>query len=491
MPLHSPLCLHNPAWTPPKPRLAGKNASTDGRHRESLGERRDVAPRSPPPPHGPTRLEMQDRSRSAGAIAAAAKKRHGASSHRYGKLCVGVITRSLGGEGRPASFLRPCQTLEACEEVQTLGPARRVGIPEAEVVRAALHMLQGLPGNIFVRTVGRSGEGGSTGGPAGRIGRFALSASATRELAVMSLSPEALASVLGDFVRVGCVAEYLRAFVADAEASALATDGSGEVLAPTGGPSAPATAEGTCKKHGYTTQAFAACVRLELEAFEVAVARRDSWLYRRQRGNAGAGRGLPGVVDDAPGNTGEQSPRESPSGETLLGLLELLRDEARSLERMMELVERGAGWWHDIPGGSSEGAGVGADELRARTGRLLAVLYDAVVADAAVGHPVAVLSIPSHVSPGMAPRASRRCGWLLHLFGEVLAPYLRLMDAWVSEGRIEDPHGELFFSRIDALGAERLTAQMPRVGEPSRYGERRPPHESAISRRPHPLVATT
>ncbi|CAN0114916.1 unnamed protein product, partial [Ectocarpus sp. 12 AP-2014] len=384
-----------------------------------------------------------------------------AARHNYGAPCIGADFRSLGGrrDARDGdvdglSFLRPCQTLEAC---QTRGGKavgrRRRSIPEAEVVRAALHMLAGLSGDIFVRRV--SGDASDTGGeqlpqkeghgPAGARGTggggrtgggssgpsrrwgvvpgsasarrgqewFSLSESAASDLAVASLSPEALAGVLEDLVRVGSTAEYLRAFVADAEGSA-----------------------------SVAAEAAAAVLRQSVP---------------RGQGDGG----------DAPAEHDSSSSSSSGSGETIVGLLSLLRPEAESLELTRQLVEDGAGWWVATPPEEEQSVwprnrrrrragdthaerhvGGGSDAgLHERTGRLLSVLHDALVSSALVG----IGPTPPEKSRGVGDTealAPRRRGWLLHVFCEVLAPYLRLVDSWITEGRLVDPHGELFFSRI-------------------------------------------
>eukprot|EP00903_Cladosiphon_okamuranus_P015208 g14056.t1 len=427
--------------------------------------------------------------------------------HKYGTPCIGADIRSLGsgksdrhlrvGESDvvPArAFLRPCQTLEACQTLGERAAARRRSIPEAEVVREALHMLQGLSGDIFVRVDNKaspedhyrshqnhpgpwmkddgsggreksrrraSGINGST--ESGRTSVlpstrewFSLSASAARDLAVASLSPEALAGLLGELVRLGSVAEYLRAFVADARTSASVAAAAacrGGVGNNYGGGGASDCA------HGHTTQAFVACVRRQMEAFEDAVERRDRDFYLRQtaRGSGGGG-----------GSLGIKAPRR---GETLVGLLSLLRPEAESLEVTKNLVEAGAGWWVNNPPGGPAGQGSqrrqgggSADAsagrrgsrgagLRERTGRLLAVLHDALVSSELVG-----TALPSQGGAGdgarapLAQRRRRRHGWLLRVFCAVLTPYLRLLDSWITEGRIFDPHGELFLSQSSGGG---------------------------------------
>ncbi|CAN0461403.1 unnamed protein product, partial [Hapterophycus canaliculatus] len=82
-----------------------------------------------------------------------------------------------------------------------------------------------------------------------------------------------------------------------------------------------------------------------------------------------------------------------------------------------------------------------------RTGRLLSVLHDALVSSALVGAGRRRLRSGGARDCGdsLAPCWQ---GWLLRVFCEVLAPYLRLVDAWITEGRLFDPLDELFFSRI-------------------------------------------
>lgn len=239
-----------------------------------------------------------------------------------------------------------------------------------------------------------------------------------------------------------------------------------------------------------------ACVRRQLEAFEDAVARRDRWLYRRQRGldeeergGGGGGRehdrhhqkqkphSITIPVAQTPGHPqqqreefyttsqessyGKRRATRASSGETLLGLFDLLRGEAESLQLTRRLVETGAGWWAETPPGEGTRPGEGTDGgLRERTGKLLAALYDALLEGALVGRPLRPMGAgggggaPSSIAGANSSTVTasvttaRRRGWLLSVFCEVLAPYLRLMDAWVTEGRIEDPHGELFFSQI-------------------------------------------
>lgn len=439
------------------------------------------------------------------------------SRHRYGAPLIGVDIRSLAGATgvnsaavaagdalAPPSgpvpavgFLRPCQTLEICQNARAAGAHRRKSVPEAAVARAALHMLQGLAGEVFVRVAVDAGGGGgdgsesestvgagrNNGGSGGLRERFALSSSAASELAVASLSPGALASALGEFVRIGSVAEYLRAFVADAEAStspaaaAAAAATAAAAAASNRGtsrhPGAARRESGRERKHGHTTQAFTACVRRQLEAFEDVVAQRDRSLYRRQRGLDGDDRlfaQTPPLTPPTPtppppppsnGNPLSGPPRReragaaaaaAASGETLLGLLALLRPEAQSLELMMRLVEAGAGWWDQSLRRRGAQPQENAGGLRERTGRLLAALYDSLVTDALVVGPPAK-GFGSDASASAGARSPLRCGWVLHVFCEVLAPYLRLVDAWITEGKIVDPHGEIFFSQIGVGGS--------------------------------------
>lgn len=195
--------------------------------------------------------------------------------HKFGATCVGAEARSLGGRfsstGKPLPFLRPCQTLEAFQSMLPPRAARRRTIPEAEVVRAALHMLQGLAGEMFVKVDSGTDNSGDYGSTVRRgFRRFALCASAASGLGVATLSPAALASALDDFVSLGCTAEYLRAFVADAEASALyAAQSPGVAVTATSRVSRSAVAGrapngidsgGASSKHGYATQVRALCV---------------------------------------------------------------------------------------------------------------------------------------------------------------------------------------------------------------------------------------
>lgn len=409
--------------------------------------------------------------------------------HNYGAPCVGADIRSLGrgDEDAVVAFLRPCQTLEACQKVRSVGVLRRRSIPEAEVVRAALHMLQGLAGDIFVRAGevgdcgGRRGRGESNTGREGRTtggvgrassiifrSRFVLSASAVSDLAVASLSPAALAGALEEFVRIGSVADYLRAFVADAEAStSVAAANHRTVGTLTLYPNAPAASAG-CEnisecKHGHATQAFAMCVRRQLEAFEDVVAGRDRWLYRRQRGLDDGQHAAAAESTTSRKRSSERRSRDgaSASGETILGLLSLLRREGECLELTRQLVEAGAGWWVETLPGEGTRPGKSAGGLRERTGRLLATLHDSLVADALV-RPPPVEGVSFRLDAGAL--APRRGGWLLHVFCEVLAPYLRLVDAWITEGRILDPHGELFFSQSGGGGTAGVAAGVERYG---------------------------
>ncbi|CAM9470490.1 unnamed protein product [Laminaria digitata] len=389
----------------------------------------------------PTAPEAAAASSSALRINASGRRPIAASRpifrHNFGAPCVGADIRSLNGGGGGGGsivvpFLRPCQTLEACQNCQSYrkaGTLRRRSIPEAEVVRAALHMLQGLAGDIFVRVGPDCHEGGGgerprksgleTAAATARHPRFSLSASAASGLAVASLSPIALAGVLGDFVRIGNVAEHLRAFTEDAEASAAVA----------AAPTATAVRE-----------------------------RSDEPTVRQGRFGNGSG-------------------RSGGSGETLLGLLSLLRREAESLEVTLRLVRAGAGWWVDTPPGEGTRPGRGAGGLRERTGRLLAALHDELVSDALVRRPPLGRGTPAIGALGAnaldanaldAPDALAplRPGWLLRVFCEVLTPYLRLVDSWITEGRISDPHGELFFSRIGGGGGrgDGVTSDGGRVG---------------------------
>lgn len=283
-------------------------------------------------------------------------------------------------------------------------------------------------------------------------GRFALSAKAASHLAVSSLSPGALAAALGDFVRMGDVAEYLRCFVADAETLASAAGETSRAYDPTVGPPPRENRDDECK-HGHTTQAFAACVRRQLEAFEDAVAERDRRLYGLQQQQRGLEHGtLPTAVDRHRSSGGLLDQDGGASSETILGLLFLLKREAESLELTRRLVEDGAGWWTDTAPVEGARPRKGAGGLRERTGRLLAALHDALVSDALVRGPVRgpIRDASEFGEEALAPQQRR--GWLLSVFCEVLAPYLRLVDAWVTKGKIVDPHGELFFSQRGAAG---------------------------------------
>lgn len=229
-----------------------------------------------------------------------------------------------------------------------------------------------------------------------------------------------------------------------------------------------------------------ACVRRQLEAFEGAVGRRDRWLYRRQRGlNEQPGQQHPEEYDlhrrrqqhrhqweDAHGPCkkigGDKRQGVAGSGETLLGLLDLLRVEAESLYLTRRLVATGAGWWTKASASEvTRSPERSTGSLRQRTGKLLGSLQDALVKGALVSQPLRspapgagdreAVSWEAGACPSAATAATtatpRQRGWLLAVFCEVLAPYLRLMDPWISEGRIEDPHGELFFSQIGVGGA--------------------------------------
>lgn len=371
-------------------------------------------------------------------------------------------------------------------------------------------------------------------------GRFALSDSAADDLAVASLSQAALTSVLQELVELGSVAEYLRRFVADAEAS-------GSVAASTASLASHGRrtrrSDDECK-HGHATQAFTACVKRQLEGFEDVVAQRDRFLYRRQRGLRDCERyhdrqrgAEAGAVTAALGRAAEDeavrvrpsafrehqkegSSRDSSrfhlgtgggtipdwkkngtnvsgSGETILGLLTLLRKESRSLAQTQRLVMSAAGWWVKTSPGQGMRPGDGtAGGLRQRTAQLLTTLHDSMVEESLVWGQ-AMRSMTQATAHRDGPRSTRgtasdkthenflgrarkqegckscgsrlfsdgsrgeereevhealapcrRHGWRLQIFCEVLAPYLRLVDSWITEGKISDPHGELFFSQI-------------------------------------------
>lgn len=226
-------------------------------------------------------------------------------------------------------------------------------------------------------------------------------------------------------------------------------------------------------------------MRRQLEAFEGAVGRRDRWLYRRQRGLDEERGQLCSEEHDlyrerqhhlhrrqdahepCKKSGGDKRQGAAGSGETLLGLLDLLRVEAESLQLTRRLVSTGAGWWMETS--ASEGTQSSersTGSLRQRTGKLLASLHDALVEGALVSRPLrspapgtgdgeAVswgAEACSRAATASATATPRQRGWLLAVFCEVLAPYLRLMDPWITEGRIEDPHGELFFSQIGVGG---------------------------------------
>lgn len=352
--------------------------------------------------------------------------------HNYGARCAGADIRSLTGVafGEVVPFIRPCQTLEACQSTIPVALPRRHSVPEADVARAALYMLQGLPGDTFVlvqeaHELDNDCESRNRG--------FALSASAKCDLAVASLSPLALAGILEEFIRLGNVAEYLRAFVADAE----------ELPMRTASRNSP---EET--KHGNTTLVFVACVKRHLEAFEDAIAHRDRRLYLRQRGLDSQEQSV-GIADemttistnrDRLSDESERGGRVS--GETLLGLLSLLRPVSESLKFIARLVEVTAGSWIVHPPAPRTPANDSVGNLRERTGLLLAALYDSLVSDALLRR--AAQGPPRPDDGALAPW---RRGWHLNVFLEVLAPYLRLLDTWITEGRLLDPHGELFFSQ--------------------------------------------
>lgn len=210
----------------------------------------------------------------------------GGIRHNFGATCVGADLRTLGGglntRSSPPPFLRPCQTLEAYQYTRPPRAVRRRCIPEAEVARAALHMLQGLGGEIF-ELVSDNGNGDACGTSDRRgFKRFALSDFAVRDLGVASLSPAALSSVLDEFVSLGCTAQYLRDFIADAANSALYAARSPSVVsAATRGraPNSAAADNGTPRlipgrrassKHGHTTQ-VCACRRCTTQKLECAV----------------------------------------------------------------------------------------------------------------------------------------------------------------------------------------------------------------------------
>lgn len=352
--------------------------------------------------------------------------------HNYGARCAGADIRSLADVAvdEVVPFIRPCQTLEACQSTIPVGLPRRRSVPEADVARAALHMLQGLPGDTFV-LVQEAHE--LDNDCASRNRGFALSASAKCDLAVASLSPLALAGVLEEFIRLGNVAECLRAFVADAE----------DLRTPTASRNSLEEA-----KHGNTTQVFVACVKRHFEAFEDAIAHRGRRLYLRQRGLDSPEQSV--VIAD--GRTeistnwdclSDESERDGRvSGETLLGLLSLLRPISESLKVIARLVEVTAGSWIIHPPTPRTPGNNNVGSLRERTGLLLAALYDSLVSDALLRR--AVKGPPRLDDGALAPW---RRGWHLNVFLEVLAPYLGLLDTWINEGRLLDPHGELFLSQ--------------------------------------------
>lgn len=375
-----------------------------------------------------------------------------------------------GDVGRSASlFLRPCQTLVAYRSTRAQYLPRHTCVPESEVVRAVLHMLQGFPGEIFVR-VEHEGDS-SSGRSCATSNRFALSSTATSGLAIASLSPETLASVLEDFIRLGSIAEYLRAFVADADASSLLASAPTEISS-----SLPMSDGGGCAKHGITTNSFVACVRRHTQDFQDAIASHDRWLYRTQRGlrgnaqeaaTASANDAHDNLLDTATERVGKRSLSEGPTGETLLGLLELVRDEAECLELVMRLVTAGAVWWSEIGVLPDKAINTAATpmSLRARTGRLLDVLYEAVVEDGVIGRPSSTWHARRCTEVG--PRCRRR-GWLLRIFFEVLAPYLDLLESWTAQGRLIDSHGELFLSRVGTERAEIAVGRNPKARSSAR-----------------------
>lgn len=209
----------------------------------------------------------------------------GGIRHNFGATCVGADLSTLGGRlstrSGPPPFLRPCQTLEAYQRTLSPRAVRRRCIPEAEVARAALHMLQGLGGEIFELLPDNGG--GDACGTSNRRGlkRFALSAFAARDLGVASLSPAALSSVLDDFVSLGCTAQYLRDFIADAADSALHEARSSSVVSAAtrrrlpnsaGADGAPRVTPGgrASSKHGHTTQ-VRACKRCTTQIMKCTV----------------------------------------------------------------------------------------------------------------------------------------------------------------------------------------------------------------------------
>lgn len=351
------------------------------------------------------------------------------------------------------------------------------------MIRAVLHMFQGLAGRVFVRVgagertsgnrnVKGVGERGGTrprrefNSPNSRC-KFSLSTWAVNNLAIASLSPGALSSVLGDFVRIGSVAEYLRGFIADAEASTSVAAASRGTLPPhplAAVHSAQCEKKGECK-HGHSTHALAACVRRQLEAFEDVAAQWDRWLYRRQS-DMDYHKEVDGAATGwANRNHVSESHRKDKEGsasvETIIGLLSLVRREAKSLDITRELVEAGAGWWVETPPGVGMRPGEGAGGLRERTGRLLTVLHDSLVEGALVQLPAE----RGQFGIGSEAIAPLRRGWILQVFCEVLAPYLRLVDTWITEGKIIDPHNELFFSQTG--GGEGINVERhggPRAG---------------------------
>ncbi|CAN0179909.1 unnamed protein product, partial [Discosporangium mesarthrocarpum] len=157
------------------------------------------------------------------------------------------------------------------------------------------------------------------------------------------------------------------------------------------------------------------------------------------------------------------------TGETLIGALDLLREAATRLEHARRLVEAGVGWWEEespreritpktwgmvvADGGDGEkplrrGGRGGTSSLRERTKMLLCALHDDLVSEGLLGQGRGC-NMGKGWTGVYAACAPPTQAWLLGLFFEVLAPYLSVVGGWVSEGRLEDPHGEVFFSPAD------------------------------------------
>jgi hypothetical protein len=214
--------------------------------------------------------------------------------------------------------------------------------------------------------------------------------------ALTHLSPPCLYSILASVAEDGSRLMRVRSFCDDVNTSSL--------------PNAEILSGRALPKYGACHCAFAEAMVDILTPLEEWLAKLDRDLYLHQR---------------------EVEPRSFGAAQclTLLGFTSAWRPWSSAVLCLHDLIDKGAGWWRR-PLEQWPAA-------RASATQLLDALYDEVQGETLLCSDDAA-SVPSLPSLG-------RALWPSYLLVASTTPYLRMLNAWISEGVIRDPIRELYF----------------------------------------------